>query len=609
VNNTAIARALTGIADLLEIRGENPFKVRAYRRATRTVEGLTRPLAAMVDAGADLTTLPGIGRDIARVITELVQTGESGRLSDLEREIPATLGDLMRLNGIGPRRARQLHDALRIETLADLRNALERGDVERIPGFGPKTAETIRQSLSRPRGPVRFRLADVEPIVDDMVAWLRAAPGIERLEPAGSYRRRAETVGDIDLLAICSAPGPVVDRFTSYEGVSRVVARGSTRASVVLASGMQVDLRIVERESYGAALHYFTGNKAHNIAVRALGVSRGLRISEYGVFRVTSETDADPAAMPAMSHDGTEPAHGDGAGSTGSVQTSGQRIGGETEEDVFRAVGMSYVPPELREDRGEIEAAGRGAIPDLITQNDIRGDLHMHSTWSDGRDSIETMVQGCVERGYEYMAITDHSPAVGVVNGLTPERLERQLREVESVRANYPMIRIFAGMEVDILGDGSLDLPDAYLDRLDIVIASIHSGMRASKQAMTDRILRAIAHPAVDVLAHPTGRLINEREPYEVDLEAVLEAAAAHDVAVELNARPHRLDLCDVHVRRARELGVRIMIDTDAHAVGGLRYMAYGIDQARRGWLARTDVLNTLHLPEFEAWLRRRNRR
>ncbi|HUF69485.1 MAG TPA: DNA polymerase/3'-5' exonuclease PolX, partial [Longimicrobiales bacterium] len=515
MNNTAIARALTGIADLLEIRGENPFKVRAYRRATRTVEGLTRPLAAMVDAGADLTTLPGIGRDIARVITELVQTGESGRLSDLEREIPATLGDLMRLNGIGPRRARQLHDALRIETLADLRTALERGDVERIPGFGPKTAETIRQSLSRPRGPVRFRLADVEPIVDDMVAWLRAAPGIERLEPAGSYRRRAETVGDIDLLAICGAPGPVVDRFTSYEGVSRVVARGSTRASVVLASGMQVDLRIVARESYGAALHYFTGNKAHNVAVRALGVSRGLRINEYGVFR-------------------------------------GQRIGGETEEDVFRAVGMSFVPPELREDRGEIEAAGRGAIPDLITQNDIRGDLHMHSTWSDGRDSIETMVQGCVERGYEYMAITDHSPAVGVVNGLTPERLERQLREVEFLRANYPMIRIFAGMEVDILGDGSLDLPDAHLERLDIVIASIHSGMRASKQAMTDRILRAIAHPAVDVLAHPTGRLINEREPYEVDLEAVLEAAAAHDVAVELNARPHRLDLCDVHVRRAR---------------------------------------------------------
>jgi DNA polymerase (family 10) len=306
--------------------------------------------------------------------------------------------------------------------------------------------------------------------------------------------------------------------------------------------------------------------------VRALGVALGLRISEYGVFR-------------------------------------GQRIGGETEEDVFGAVGMSFVPPELREDRGEIDAAGRGAIPDLISQNDIRGDLHMHSTWSDGRDSIETMVQGCVERGYEYMAITDHSPAVGVVNGLTPERLERQLREVESIRANYPMIRIFAGMEVDILGDGSLDLPDAYLNRLDIVIASIHSGMRASKQAMTDRILRAIAHPAVDVLAHPTGRLINEREPYDVDLEAVLEAASAHDVAVELNARPHRLDLCDVHVRRARELGVRIMIDTDAHAVGGLRYMAYGIDQARRGWLARTDVLNTLHLPEFEAWLRRRHRR
>jgi DNA polymerase (family 10) len=587
MDNATIARTLTEIADLLEIREENPFKVRAYRRATRTVQNLTRPLAAMVEAGADLTALPGIGRDIARVITEVVVSGASQRLADLEKDMPASTAELMQLDGVGPKRARLLHEKLGIATIADLKRALETGEIAGVPGFGPKTVDAIRASLARPRVQVRFRLADAEPIVDGLLDWMRGAPGIERIEAAGSYRRRAETVGDVDLLAVCSSPEPAMDRFTSFAGVAKVIARGSTRASIVLASGMQVDLRIVPREAYGAALHYFTGSKAHNVSVRALGVSRGLRISEYGVFRVPDEEDA--AGM----RDDRDPYRG-------------ERVGGETEEEVFGAVGMTFVPPELREDRGEIGIARSESIPRLISVDDIRGDLHMHSTWSDGRDTIEAMVLGCIERGYEYMAITDHSPALGMVNGLSPDRLERQWDEIEMLREKYPMIRILRGMEVDILGDGSLDLPDSHLERLDIVIASVHSGMRSPEPVMTARILRALTHPGVDVLGHPTGRRINEREPYAVDMEAVLEAALAHDVAVELNAQPHRLDLRDVHVRRARDLGVRILIDTDSHGVGALRYMKYGIDQARRGWIEARDVLNALPLDAFEKWLNRR---
>lgn len=600
MDNGQIARTLTEIADLLEIRDENPFKVRAYRRATRTVQGLTRPLSTMVRARADLTTLPGIGKDIARVITELVETGRSGRLADLETEMPATLGDLMRLDGVGPKRARQLHEALGVSTIEDLQQALERGDVERLSGFGRRSVETIRHSLSRPSRPIRYRLADIEPIVDDLLAWMREAAVIQRIEAAGSYRRRAETIGDIDLLAICDEVSVVMDRFTAYPGVSRVLMSGGTRTSIVLASGLQVDLRVVPSESWGAALHYFTGSQAHNVAIRALGVGRGLRISEYGVFCVAPATGNDTGAG-----DGT-----DGSAPADDTATSdeGERIGGRTEEDVFRSVGLANIPPELREDRGEIAAARSAALPELITLADIRGDLHMHSTWSDGGDSIGTMARGCLERGYSYMAVTDHSPAVAVARGLSADRLERQWEEIESVRAELPGIRIFRGMEVDILGDGSLDLPDTHLERLDIVIVSIHSGMRMSGERMTERVLTALSHPCVDVLAHPTGRLINERDPYDIDLDAVFHAAIENDVAIELNSRPHRLDLRDVHLRRARELGVRILIDTDAHGVNGLRYMRYGIDQARRGWLTAGDVLNTLPTEAFEAWLFRRRR-
>jgi len=555
MDNATIARVLLEIADLLEIGGGNPFSVRAWRRAARTVHELSRPLAAMVEARVDLTTLPGIGREIARQIRELVTTGEAQRLTELEREMPATVGDLMRLDGVGPKRARKLYDALGIRTVTDLRSAIQRGAVEQLPGFGAKTVAAMLRSLDRPRSTVRFRLADAEPIIDELLEWLRGCTVIERVEVAGGFRRREETAGDITILALCDDSNAAIRRFTSFAGVFRIAAREDNRASVILASGLHATLHIVTRTVWGTELHRLTGNEAHVAAVSA-------RI-------------------------GTASVHAD------------------TEAAVYRAAGMAFVPPELREERGEVEAARQNALPRLIGIADIRGDLHMHSNWSDGRDSIETMVRGCIGRGYRYMAITDHSPAIAVARGLSPERLERQWNEIDRVRREHPAIRILRGMEVDILGDGSLDMPDSHLDRLDLVIVSVHSGMRMPKRRMTERILRALEHPRVDILAHPTGRLINEREPYDIDLEAVLRAAAERGVAVELNARPHRLDLRDVHVRLARDLGCRIVIDTDAHGVNGLRYMKYGIDQARRGWIEPRDVINASSPGELERWLRR----
>ncbi|MCI0434195.1 MAG: DNA polymerase/3'-5' exonuclease PolX [Gemmatimonadetes bacterium] len=575
MTNHEIARALSGIADHLEIRQENRFRIRAYRNAARAVREQTRPLDEMVRAGADLTSLPGIGKDIARRITELVNTGRTERLEALEREIPGTVIQLMDLDGIGPKRARELHDRLGVNTLQDLERAIESGDLLAVPGFGEKTVERLRRTMAehRSRG-TRTRLSEADRHVLALIEWMEAAPGIERVEAAGSWRRRVDTVGDIDLLAIAADPTPVMAHFAAFPRFERVTAAGSTRGTAFLESGFQVDLRIVAREAYGAALHYFTGSKAHNVAVRQLGVRRGLRISEYGVFRVDGETD--------------------------------ERIGGEHERDVFAAVGMEWVPPELREDRGEVDAARKGRLPDLIDVAHLRGDLHMHSTWSDGRESIETMARACAERGYRYMAIADHSRSTAIANGLAPDRLEEQWLEIDAVRERVPEIRILRSMEVDILPDGTLDLPDSHLERLDLVIVSVHGQMRMPARPMTDRVIRALQHPCVDILGHPTGRRLLERPPFEIDMEAVLRAAAELDVAVEINSLPPRLDLNDLHARRARELGVRIAIDTDAHSLRELANIAYGVGQARRGWVERDGVINALDADAFERWRARR---
>ncbi len=580
MENVEIAERLGEVADLLEIQGANPFRVRAYRNAVRTIQGLTRSLDEMVEEGEDLTELSGIGEDISGYIEEMVQTGELGLLQELHEEVPPTVADLLDLEGIGPKKAKKLWQELDIETVNDLEDALDRGEVVELEGFGEKTAEKMRQAIEDFRKHrERFRLGDADRWVEPLLEYMEEAPGVEELDVAGSYRRRKETVGDIDLLAVCDDAGPVMEHFTSYDLVERVVEAGETRGSVVLRPGLQVDLRIVPKESYGAALQYFTGSLEHNVTLRKRALEDDLRVSEYGVFEIPEGTDPDEM----------EPGEG-------------ERVTGETEEGVYEALGLVWIPPEMREDRGEIQAAEEDDLPELVELSDIRGDLQMHSTWSDGKNTIEAMARACRERGYEYMAITDHSQRVSVAGGLDEDELEEQWGEIDGIEEDLN-IEILRSLEVDILKDGSLDLDDGHLEQLDLVLVSVHSYMDLDEEEQTERIVAAVSHPAVHVLGHPTGRRINEREPYDLNVEAVLEAAREHGVAVELNANPERLDLNDRHVFRARELGVPVVISTDAHGTDNLRYMEHGVAQARRGWLEPEDVLNTRSISELKSWL------
>jgi DNA polymerase (family X) len=587
MENVEFSRVLSEVADLLEIQGANPFRVRAYAPiGTRFAPSKASPalLSEMVAQEEDLEELPGIGKDIAGYIPELIETGELRLLKQIEAQVPETLADLLRLEGIGPKRAEKLWHGLGIESVDDLTVALDRGRLEGLRGFGEKTREKLRHSITDFRKHAgRALLSEADQLVKPLLAHMAGAPGIEKLDVAGSYRRRRETVGDIDILAVCDDPAPVMEHFIAYEGSRRVESAGGTRGStIVLRTGLHVDLRIVPRESYGAALHYLTGSKDHNVAIRRRGIEHGLKINEYGVFQVGKKLRAK-----------------------GNGRRKGRRVAGADETEVYGAVDLPWIPPELRENRGEIEAAERAELPQLVELGDIRGDLQVHTTWSDGKRSIREMAEGCRDRGYAYMAVTDHSKRVTVAHGLDAKRARRQWTEIEKVRAAVEGIHIFRSMEVDILRDGSLDLDDEHLERLDLVLVTVHSYMDLPKKEQTARIVKAIGHPAVHVLGHPTGRLINVREPYDVDLDDVLHAAKEHRVAVELNANPERLDLADVHVMRARELGVPVIISTDAHSIDNLRYMRYGVDQARRGWLEKNDVLNTKTLAQLRRWLER----
>lgn len=586
MENLDIARTLEELADLLEIQGANPFRIRAYRNAVRTVEGLTRPIRVMLDEGEDLTGLPSIGKDLAEHIDELVKTGRMTRLEKLAEEFPRTLVELMRLDGVGPKKARKLFDELNVRTVDDLEARLADGKVQELDGFGKKSAEKIQRAIEDHRKHVgRFLLDDVEQLLAPVVEHVRQAAGVARVEVAGSFRRRKETIGDVDLLAECDGDGTaVVDHFVAYPGAQRVDAAGGTKGNIVLPSGLSIDLRVIPRRSFGAALQYFSGSKEHNVAVRTRAVRQGLRVNEWGVFRIPE--GADPESL------GKE---------------DGERLAGASEEEVYEALGLAWVPPELRENRGEVQAAVEESLPRLVTLGDIRGDLQMHSTWSDGKASVEEMARACLDRGYAYFALTDHSQAMAMVQGLTPERARQQWEEIAEVQEQVPEIRILRSAEVDILKDGSLDLPDEILEELDVVVVSVHSFMDQDQKTITDRVLKAIRHPAVDILAHPTGRLLNRREPFPMDVETVLAAAAELDVAVELNANPNRLDFSDVHVYRAKELGVPVVISTDAHRPEGLDNMRFGVDQARRGWLEAGDVLNTRSLDEILTWLGRRD--
>jgi DNA polymerase (family 10) len=578
LDNPEIARTLEEVADILEIQGSNPFRIRAYRNAVRTVETVTVPLRRWVEEGRVLTDLPGIGKEMANHIKEMVETGTLGFRDELLAEVPRSLIELMRLPGLGPKKARRVFDELKIGSVDELEAAAKEGRIAALPGFGAKSQEKILAGIAdyRQQGS-RFLLNEAERSVEPLLAYLRETPEIERLEVAGSYRRRKETIGDIDLLAIASRPLPVMERFRGYAQVDKILMAGDTRSTVVLGSGLQVDLRVVPADCYGAALVYFTGSKEHNVKLRRRAVERGLRISEYGVLKVHEE--------------GSE--------------TGGECIGGSEEAEVYAAVGLAWIPPELREDHGEIELAAAGRIPHLIRVEDLRGDLHMHSTWSDGRNSIEEMVEACAARGYEYMVISDHSKSLAMTGGLDAYRLREQWKEIDEVRARHPEIRVLRSMEVDILGDGSLDLEDEMLAGLDLVLVSLHSRLDLPLVPQTERVLKALEHPEVNVFCHPTARLINRRKPAELDLEVILRRAAELGVALELNCSPNRLDLKDTHLRLARELGCKIVIDTDSHRTRELSLMRYGVDQARRAGLGPGDVLNTRGFEDFRAAIQR----
>jgi DNA polymerase (family 10) len=569
VENIDIARIFEEIADLLEIQGENQFRIRAYRTAARTIGALAVPAASLASQDR-LDELPGIGRDLAGKIATILDTGTLPLLEELTGRTPESLVQMLRIPGLGPKRAKQIYDTLGITTLEQLETAARRGRLRTLPGIKKTLEQKILAGLAEVRGHSgRWRLADADAYLKPLLAHLEEAPGIARLEVAGSYRRRKDTVGDIDILVASSRPGPVMKRFTTYRRMRQVEAEGDTRGSIVLDCGLHVDLRVVPSASFGAALHYFTGSKPHNIAVRALGLKRGLKINEYGVFRGT------------------------------------RRIGGRTEQQVFAAVDLPWIPPELREARGEIDAAVEGRLPTLVELTDIRGDLQMHTSATDGVDELSDMIAAAERHGYEYVAVTDHTHGVRVAGGLTGAGFRRQFKAIDRLQKQHPRITILKGAEVDILETGELDLDAATLAELDVVVVAVHSKLAMPSASMTRRIVRALKHPHVQILAHPTGRLLGSREPSRLDFDQVLAAASDYGVALEINAQPERLDLDDVQARAARDAGVALVISTDAHRVDELNYMRYGVDQARRGWCEARHVLNTRPLPELQKALRK----
>ena len=560
VHNADVAALFEEVADLLAIQGENAFRIRAYRNAARTLNQLSRPVADLVAAEEDLSDLPDIGDDLAGKIATIVDTGTLPLRDELAQDIPPAVADLLRIPGLGPKRVRRLRDDLGVDSRADLKRAAEAGEVQALDGFGETMEQNILDGLAQMSDEARWLLARVEPVVASLHDHMSAHDAVERVDAAGSYRRRTETVGDLDVLALADDGPAVTAHLAAYEDVAETLSQGDTRASVRLRSGLQVDLRVVPPESYGAALLYFTGSKAHNVKLRDWAIEKELKLNEYGVFR----TDEDE-----------------------------ERVAGETEEDVYALFDLPYIVPELRENRGELDAAADGTLPNLITHEDLRGNLHTHTTYSDGRHSLEEMAAAAQARGLEYLAITDHSPTVAVVQGLDADALREQMAAIDRLNDDLDDLRVLKGIEVDILEDGSLDLPDAVLADLDLCLCALHTALDLDEDTQTERVLRALDNPHVHVLAHPTGRRINERPPIEIDLGRVMEAALDRGCVLELNAQPERLDLSDVHCRRAKELGLPLVIGADAHAADGLDVLHYGVDQARRGWLEAGDVLNT----------------
>lgn len=569
VTNADVAGILDEVANLLEITGESFFRVRAYRNASRMIRDLSTPLHVIAGGpGNELEKLPGIGKDLAAHISEILQTGDLTLRADLEARLPRGVIELMKVPGLGPRKAHTLFLELGVCDLDSLEKAAHEGKVKGIKGFGPKTEANILEGIEAAAGfGKRLLWAEAEAAVNKVLEHMHGAPGLERIEVAGSFRRRAETVGDLDFLAVGAEEAPLLERFQSVPGVERVIARGPTKVSQVIYPGLQVDMRAVSPDCFGAALMYFTGSQTHNVALRGLSVRRGLKLNEYGLSREE------------------------------------ERVAGRTEEDVYEALGMPWIPPELRENRGEIGAAIEGELPQLISDSDIRGDLHVHTDATDGRDTLEAMIDAARSKGHAYIAITNHTKKVSMAGGLNGAGLAADWDNVEAAAALRKGIRVLKGVEVDILDDGSLDIPDEVLARADYVVASVHYNMKMPRARMTRRIVKAMENPHVHVIGHPTGRKINKRPAYPVDTEELLAAAARTCTWLELNASPDRLDIDDKTCHEAKKHGILVSIATDAHSVRGLDFMRYGVNQARRGWLEKSDVLNTLNYRELHAVL------
>jgi DNA polymerase (family 10) len=566
VQNAEIADMFEQTADLLEIKGENQFRVRAYRRAARTVENLPQSVRGMLAAEADLSKLPGIGKDLAGKIADIVETGHFTLLDQLKKKLPGDLGEMAALPGLGPKRIKLLYSKLHVRTLNDLRKAVKAGKLHKRHGFGPAIEKKLAAALAKPVSTKRYKISVAEQEAESLVAYLRDGG---KVTVAGSYRRRRETVGDLDILVTSKHAAAACDKLTRYENVADVLAHGPTRATVVLRSGIQVDLRAVAEQCYGAALMYFTGSKAHNIALRGIANDRKWKLNEYGLF------------------------------------SGKRRIAGATEEEVYKKLGLAYVPPEIREDRGEVALAKANKIPKLVSVKDIRGDLHCHSDWTDGTASIADMAAAAKACGYAYMALTDHSRRQTMSHGLDPARVTRQIREIDKLNAKLRNFTILKGIEVDILKDGTLDLPDSTLAKLDVVVASVHSFFDLPREAQTERVIRAMQNRHVNIIGHPTGRLIGERPPFEIDMERVIAAARDLGCFLEINSQPERLDLNDLHAHAAKAKGVKLSVATDSHAVSSFQYVRYGIDQARRAWLTADDVINTRPLAALRKLLKR----
>jgi len=571
VKNSEVAKVFQDIADLLELKGENPFKIRAYQRVVRSIEHLPVEVEQLVTEDR-LKEVPGVGEAITKKITELITTGKLDYYENLKAEFPEGISTLLDIPGVGPKTAISLSTELDISSVDELEAAIVGGQVARLYRMGDKTAENIlHQIQALRRKDQRIPIGEALPVVDKILTRLGQVPGVRNLAPAGSLRRFRETVGDIDLMGTADDAREIMQTFVSLPEVKEVLVSGTTKTSVVVSGGLQVDLRIVEHDSFGSTLQYFTGSKQHNINLRERAHRRGLKLSEYGITNLATD-ELEKFA---------------------------------TEEAFYKRQGLEFIPPELREGQQEVARAEQGTLPKLVELPDIKGDLHVHTEWSDGRDSIEAMALAAKALGYQYLGIADHSGGRGIAHGLDAERLRQQILGIKGLNQKISGIHIFCGLEVDVRADGSLDMPDELLAELDIVTAAVHSAMNQSQEQMTKRIIKAIENPNVDVLAHPTSRLLPGREPVAVDMEAIFQAAVRTNTTLEINAMPSRLDLKDIHTYRARELGVKLVINTDAHSTEHLEFMRFGVGVARRGWCQAQDILNTRPLEEVIAYLRR----